>query len=344
MISNRSFVFEPGSEESFDEMADLYNAVDFADHPDFAKISGDFFRSSYAVANIIPSRDVLHVRKKGGGIIASATSYMEDPEHCQQRIVLQVHPNFRGQGLGSMLLDRVLHRSRNAGARTVKCRVQSYRPESVYFAEKNGFVLDHSYVKMRLSLKSTIPTSQKREDVRIRHLDIDTELGLWAQLQNAIFEDTSDYAPVTVEKLKTLVQKPQFDSSLALIIEEGGKSIGICTGWTFASKEDAEDKVLQIQGFGVLKQHRGNGFGGVLLREMLNRGRDLGYTSAELLVLNSAWAARHLYSKVGFKERYRHLIYVRNLIGQNASTGNVNHSTDTHETSEVAKHTSYWMG
>lgn len=76
------------------------------------------------------------------------------PENRHARVAtvldLTIDPEHRGQGLGRVLLDRLLDAARQAGATSVHAQVWRENPASAALFETSGF--DRSYTEFRLGL------------------------------------------------------------------------------------------------------------------------------------------------------------------------------------------------
>jgi mycothiol synthase len=307
-------VLEPGTEEMFDELAKLHNTVDSFDNNDHIDVSGRFFHTSYSFPGIVLSRDVILGRTASGLLVALGTIFQSSSSPNTARISIQVHPEYRRRGFGSKLLKHLLQRAESCNYETVVCRIHSFRNYAVHFAEQRHFSLSQILIKMRLDSQFLTKPSIIPTELNIREFQVPEEIDLWTQLQNAIFRDSPDYQPTLKESLVALTRHEGFDPNLAIIGEVNGTPVGLCFGVSIKSpRKNGAQKILQIQGLGLLPDNRGKGYGQALLIDILNRAYSKDYKACELLVDGSNIEAFGLYSKFGFKKQYEHLMYTYHL-------------------------------
>ena len=96
------------------------------------------------------------VAKQGKKIVGLISYYSNDLENREGYIsVLCVLPNYRGQGLSRMLVDKAIENCKNAGMETISLKV--YRSNAVAYSLylSYGFEAENNneHVKMVLNLK-----------------------------------------------------------------------------------------------------------------------------------------------------------------------------------------------
>jgi ribosomal protein S18 acetylase RimI-like enzyme len=305
-----SFLLEPGNDAIFDDYAALYNAIDSRDNPDHIELSGEYFKSSFSYPTVEIGRDIVQIRNSKDCLVAAGTIFSQNNSPPSSRILVQVHPDYQKRGFGSMVLKHLIRTGRNNGSKSFVGRIPSFRPDAIAFAEYHGFEHDYSWIKMRRELEEPMEPLDPPHDLEIRTLDTNTELEIWAQLQNDIFSDSPDYEKITVESLKAQIRNTSFDSDLLVIGEVNSRPVGLCSGWSI-SPRNQESKVLQVHGLGVLTEYRQQSYGQALLLEVLHRAFLKDYRSTELVVRSTNLAAVSMYIKHGFHERYKHLWYKR---------------------------------
>ncbi len=312
MCASDSFLLEPGTKAMLDDYAALYNAIDSLDNPDHVELTGEYFRSSFSYPSVEIGRDIVQIQDSEGGLVAAGTIFSQNTSPPSSRVMVQVRPNYQKRGFGSIVLNHLFQTGRKNGARIFVCRIPSFRPDAIMFAERKGFKHEYSWIKMRLECNKPPKSPVPPQELILRNLDIGRELKTWVHLQNAIYRDNFDYNRTTVDSLKAQIKHQSFDPNLLVIGEVNGKPVGLCTGWSITPRNNEQKKsVLQIHGLGVLPEYRRNGYGQSLLLEVLNRAYIDGYGISELVVNSTNQAAISMYMKYGFQERYRHLWYKR---------------------------------
>jgi ribosomal protein S18 acetylase RimI-like enzyme len=310
MEASKTFLLEPGHDNMFDDYAALYNTIDSLDNPDHVEITGDYFRSSFSHPSVEVGRDIVLIQNNEGTLVAAGTIFTQQASPASSRITVQVHPNFRNRGIGSMVLEHLLKTGKERGSTVFKCRIPSFRTDAMSFAESHGFEYDFSWIKMRLDYDQPLTQEIQSQKLSFRLLNPKRELKRWGELHNGIYEGSYDSSLATIESMKAQVKHVNFDPRLLVVCELNSKPIGIGSGWS--ANHDltgSKNKVLQIQGIGVLPEYRQKGYGQALLVEILNRAFEVGYRAAELVVHNANLAAIGMYAKHEFCERYRHLWY-----------------------------------
>jgi ribosomal protein S18 acetylase RimI-like enzyme len=310
MGASNTFLLEHGHDNMFDDYAALYNAIDSLDNPDHVEISGDYFRSSFSHPNVEVGRDIVLIQSFEGTLVAAGTIFSQQTSPASSRITVQVHPDFRNRGIGSMVLEHLFETGKKRGSTVFKCRIPSFRTDALSFVESHGFKYDFSWIKMRLDYDQPLTPEVQSQELSFRLLSPKRELKRWSELHNGIYEGSYDSSLVSVESLKAQVKHVNFDPRLLVVCELNNKPIGIGSGWSASSDTgNNTSRILQIQGIGVLPEYRQKGYGQALLVEILNRALKIGYNAAELVVHNANQAAIGMYAKYEFCERYKHLWY-----------------------------------
>jgi ribosomal protein S18 acetylase RimI-like enzyme len=310
----QALILEPGTEDMFNELAQLHNIVDSYDNIDHVDIDGHFFRTSFSFPGIVLSRDVILGRRQDGLLVATGTIFPNNKSPPSARVAIQVHPEYRRQGFGSKILKHLLQRAASSYYEEVLCRIPTFRPDAIRFAEQHGFRFNQIWIKMQLDCQFPIRPSVIPTELNIRELQIPREIELWSKLQNEVFLGSPNYEEVTRESLIALTKHEGFDPNLIIIGEVNDVPVGLCFGLSLVSSTTSDaQKLLQIHGMGILSEYRGKGYGQALLSGILNRACVESHKKCELLVHGSNIQAFGLYRKFGFKERYGHLWYKRRI-------------------------------
>jgi GNAT superfamily N-acetyltransferase len=309
MYESEGYILEAGNESMFDEYTDLFNVVDSFDNPNHVKLTKDYFQSSFLISKIDLEHDTVLVRNCSGKMVASGI--ITNNNDLSSRLIIQVHPEYRRQGIGSRVLHYLTELGLARGSSKFVCRLPSFRPYVLPFARKHRFLHDYSWIKMRIEHKIPISTPSLPWGLTIRGLNIKKELQVWADIQNSIFRDYPHYEMVDVATLRSLTEHSNFDNNLVVLCIVSGKHVGYGFGYSISS--ETSEKTFKISGMGILHEYRKHRYGQALLYELLNRAYIKGHTSSELVVFSTNRPAIRLYEKCGFQESYRYLWYKRNL-------------------------------
>jgi mycothiol synthase len=307
MAENKHFIIEPGNDEMFNDYAGLYNVVNGFENEEHIEYTPEYFRSAFSSSGMNLSLDVILARDLNGCLIGSGAIYL--PEGSKKAsLVIQVHPNYRRNGIGTKLFGRLYSEGKMREVEEYVIRALSYRPYSIAFAKHLGFCHVYSSSKMQLEFTDPVRPALHPWGFSVRALKFHKELKLWASLQNELFQGTPGYTRVTVNHLKSRSKHFGFDPNLILLGEVKDTPVGLCVGWTLpAQGKESYCKILQILGIGILPEYRRKGYGFSLLQEIMNRAYLKEHTKAELVVNSTNTAAIGMYLKHGFVKQYEHL-------------------------------------
>jgi len=307
------FTQASGDEAMLRDYTKLHNAVDSFDNPDHIELPTEYFQSSFSFPDVNLSDDFVLVRNDVGEWIASGTIFTEDNSSLTSRLIIQVHPLYRHRGIGSEVLNHLLQIGLKRGSSDFVCRVPSYRSYVASFVEKHGFNHDYTRLKMQIELRNPPPVFPHPIGLTVRALNVKKELAIWAQLQNTIFRDFPGYEAVNTEILDSTIKHSAFDSSLLVIGVYFSQPIGYCLGFSIDSLN--KEKIIRIEGMGVLPEFQRRGYGCAIVSEILKRAYIKQHVSSELAVLSYNRFAISLFKKCGFNESFKHLWYKR-TVGQ----------------------------
>ncbi len=312
MCNVETLALAPGDEKMMEDYAALHNTVGSFDDPDHIQLPAEYFQSSFSSPNVDLSEDFLLVRNSAGNLIAAGTIFTENSPSLTSRLMVQVHPQYRCQGIGSKVLNSLIQVGLKRGSSEFVCRFPSFRPYVASFLEEHGFHHEYMWLKMRVELKYPAISRPAPPGLIVRPLNVKRESVVWAQLQNRIFGNFPGYEPVSTETLASIVTHCTFDPNLVVVCSYFSRPVGYCLG--FSVESSTKERILKIEGMGVSPEYRRRGYARALLSEILNRAYMKGHTSSELVVQSSNTAAISLYEKYGFKEIYKHIWCKRTIV------------------------------
>lgn len=227
------------------------------------------------------------------------------------RVVLGclVHPESRGNGVATKLIERAIDRARELGVKRVHVNI----PEKSMTARELFVEMDFRFIRHFLELKLDLSEvhlpNLERIGPRYRHMKVGEEEKL-VQVQNRSFADTWGFNPNTVEEIVYRIGLPNCSPEDVILACDGDTVIGYC--WTRIY--GAEDGVTRgdkgrIYMLGVHPDHRGTGIGKEVLLAGLSYLKGKGLGMVELTVDSENKAARALYRSAGFGIRARSLWY-----------------------------------
>jgi ribosomal protein S18 acetylase RimI-like enzyme len=309
MWESDAFKLEPGAKSMISDFTDLHNVIDSADYPYHTNLTDDYFQPSITAPTVDFERDTVLVRNPDGNLIAFGIIISRNNPISESRLTIQVHPEYRRQGIGSRILQHLTEVGIERGSSEFVFRVPSFRPYVIAFAKNHGFTYDYSWTKMEIEHKTPVSTPSLPWGLTVRGLNVKKELPVLANLQNVIFKDNPHYETVDVKTLLRKTNHNSFDPNLLILCTVSDKPVGYGFGYSVLS--ETSEKLLRIDNMGVHPDYRRHRYGQALVFELLNRAYIKKHTSSEITVLSSNKPALRLFEKCGFKERYKYLLYRR---------------------------------
>ncbi len=222
-----------------------------------------------------------------------------------------VHPDHRGQGLGSELLSRLETRASGlAGERhpgqALRLRTSGGLPESSsqQLLEDRGYAPDNYFITMQVQLADWVDPGG--DSVAVRP-DQSLEEGI-RDAHNDAFRDHRNFSPISAEHWafwgKSSAQRP--DQSRVAV--EDGRVLA------YAVTNEHEPGVSHVELVGTRREARGRGLAHDVLLGSLRAARAAGYRISELEVdSTSPTGADRLYLSVGYQPVRVISRYVRDM-------------------------------
>lgn len=210
-----------------------------------------------------------------------------------------VHPDYRGEGVGSELLSRLEARASGLAAErhpgeALRLRTSGGLPESSsqQLLEDRGYSPDNYFITMQVQLSDWVdpggdsvavrPDRSLEESIRDAH--------------NDAFRDHRNFSPISAERWafwgKSSAQRP--DQSRVVV--EDGRVLA------YAITSEHEQGVSHVELVGTRREARGRGLGHDVLLGSLRAARAAGYQISELEVdSTSPTGADRLYISLGYQ-------------------------------------------
>lgn len=249
-----------------------------------------------------------------------------------------VHPEYRGLGIGTTLLERstsaalAISAARFPGVPAeLSCSVCDRLAGSTELFENSGFIADHYEFSMERALGDADAHTQPPLPAGFTLVPLagcTPELSAeFRETHNAaLVPDLPDTSPATAESWAALVESGNTRLDLSFGLREPS---GVLTGYLLAreygatgdddsstTRDEAEDssRRLYVNFIGTRREFRGRGIASALLAVTAQAAAAQGFSSLTLTVLaeNPSWAV-DVYLKSGFKVAQRFVVYVRAL-------------------------------
>jgi GNAT superfamily N-acetyltransferase len=190
---------------------------------------------------------------------------------------------------------------------------QKHTENMNHLGDKN-FKIVRYYNSLRAPVAETVPNPELPQGVIVRAVDLENmqDLRHWHYVQQTSFSENFGFTPKDFDTWLSKIKDDEFiprDGVFLLYVDEEP------SGFIWTDDMDAFDKRGYIAYLGVLKEHRGKGFGQALLATALSHFSRRGYIKAELGVdtQNSSNALR-VYEKMGFTKVSTWVLHERPVV------------------------------
>jgi mycothiol synthase len=206
-----------------------------------------------------------------------------------------VHPDARGRGLGTRLLETLL----GSTASPVLIWAHGDHPAARALAASHGL----APIRTLLHLAGSVPEPVEGPlDARpstgsgtVSVFEVGRDEDEWVALNHRIFERHAEQGSITRTDLEQLEAEPWFEADDFLLLRD---SDGVMIGYCWVKIEDALGEIYVL---GISPDHQGEKLGGRLLDAGLARMRERGIHRAHLYVEGDNTQALPLYYSRGFE-------------------------------------------
>lgn len=289
---------------------------------DVAEMEGDslFVLTAEELANEWKSagfsveRDVFVVETRDGRLVGSEEFYNESG-HCQLKVDGCVHPEFRGQGIGSSLLEKIAARAQAElslaapGERvSIRSMINNKDDAGHTLLRNNAYSPVRYFWRMEIKLQEAPARVPFPAGIELRPFVKDEHAAAIWQADNEAFRDHWGSHDRTFEEWATAIfGNPNFDPSLWMVAWDGDEVAGF-------SQNRFRKGIGWVGTIAVRRPWRQKGLGFALLRrtfgEFYIRGTptiSLGVDSANLT------GATRLYERAGMHVAGEFALYEKEL-------------------------------
>lgn len=280
-----------------DGVTEVLRADDVADIGESA-YSADFLRDQWSAPGFELADDAWVVSDPTATIIAHANVAPDGDDQIKSWGV--VHPEHRGIGIGSALLDRIEARAteRLTGAGgALFTAVMNTNRAAVALVGSRGFEHVRSFRHLQLDLEGApVDPGHPPPGIQIRGIEPERDLRRVHAIFVEAFRDEWGYRVIPFEEWSGLeVETPSYDPSLWLLATRGNEAVGALTGVVLGDRG-------WVGELGVLSPSRRRGIASALLRRAFATFASRGLSRAMLNVdAENTTDAVRLYERLGMR-------------------------------------------
>jgi mycothiol synthase len=308
-----SLNLRPARWSDINSIADLSHEV--------AKMEGDasFVMTAEELANawrnegFLVERDVFVVETQDGRVVGSEEFYIEQ-DHCKFKADGCVHPDFRGLGVGTSLLEKTTERA-NAEMELAKSDIRvciqsmvNNRDETAHtLFQAKGYSPIRYFWRMETKIQQAPPTMIFPAGIELRPFVKEQHaVAIW-QADNEVFRDHWGSHEFTYENWSQKFDNPNFDPSLWMIAWDRDQVAGF-------SQNRVRKGIGWIGTIGVRRPWRKKGLGLALLQHSFGEFYKRGTKVIGLGVdAENPTGATRLYKKAGMYAASEFVTYEKEL-------------------------------
>ncbi|MFL6118948.1 mycothiol synthase [Actinophytocola sp.] len=218
-----------------------------------------------------------------------------------QIVELVVHPEHRGRGIGTALVDEVL-------AIDSPLRLWSHRdhPAAARIAVRRGLARVRELLLMSLDNDVPLPEPRWRAGIRVRTFVPGQDEAAMVAVNRRAFDWHPEQGLLTEEDVRATEQEPWFDpDGFFLAVDHDDRVVGF--HWTKVHGDNSGEVYV----VGVDPDAQGGGLGTALTLVGLHHLRTRGVRDTILYVESDNRPAVAVYSRLGFVVRYTNVAYQR---------------------------------
>ncbi len=250
----------PSTPDDIDAIAAVVQAVDRHDEGIVEPVRGHI-EDDWANPLFDAEQDTLVVAAESSGLAAYANAWGIEPSASVEAWI-NVHPDHRGRGLGTWLVDWAEARTRRYLSRpgtSTLLRPSVSSEEGRAFLQRLGYRHARTFWHMSRRLDGSERAGPPPEGVTIRAYRDGDGPALHRVLEAAFEGHFGSETMVYDAWEEATLRAPSSDLSLVFLAERGEQLVGALT----TAIDEEEPWVAEL---GVLEAHRGTGVGGALLR------------------------------------------------------------------------------
>ena len=258
---------EPARERDLEDVIKVLEAADSA-----LGLPPEPIREELTWTWHLPTTDLerdTRILRDGDAVIAYGEAIWKHPdEGGPLGLSVQVHPDYRGAGIGSWLLTWGERLASERGSDGVRTWAADRDASAQDLLRSRGYVHVRSAFTMRKDLEAEEDPGAPPAGVRIRRYEDADERVLY-EVDQASFAEHWGFRPMSLESFNEEQHGKDWDPSLVFLAQASGTTVGYVVSFLF-------EMCGYVGDLGVLKEWRRHGIGTALLRrafaELAGRG------------------------------------------------------------------------
>jgi mycothiol synthase len=292
------FSSRPPVPDDLNEVATLVSVAELADLGE-SLVTKEDIASAWAQPSFDLERDA-RVIEMGGRIVAAAETF-------RTRAEVSVHPDMRGVGLGTWILDWVEARGQAKGETKTRQTRMDRDVRAAAMLRQHGYELGYVSWVLEITLDEKPATPRPPDGIVIRHfIPGQDDREVHGVIEDA-FNEWGDREPTTFEDWQAMIPGRQdFDPGLLDVAVENDRIVGACVGLNY------EGEGGWIQQLAVRASHRHRGIGRALVQSAFCTSWERGQSTCGVST-DSRTGALGLYERVGMKVKRTASNFVKEL-------------------------------
>ncbi len=301
---NTDFTIRNATPDDLPAVARLADIISEHDNLEMT-VRAEQLQHMLAAPHITLERDLFIVENRDGDVIAGGAGILL-PEHGRAYQEVLIHPAYRDQNVGTLLVHRIEELIRTRGETEVEpekplymqCGVLDTQADMLALYEREGFAIVRYFYEMRRPLDEPVTPSPLPAGLELRPFDKTAHAHAVYEAQQETFVDHWGYAPAPFEVwAHNWLNDDEQDYTLWKIAWNGDSIAGFALN---SAPNGQHPNYAQVDILGVRRAWRRKGLGLALLLHSFAAFQACGWTTAGLGVdAASKTNAVALYERAG---------------------------------------------